>query len=214
MPKLSCRPKLSSRLNQSIHHDSNVQTGLHAVAFQKPPTALPVKTGPGKDAGRLVESRGLWEESGRWKEATAAHSGGNAGTARLTVSSLLLRAEECDQQAQKDRQGGKAPNRRPADPMERRPAASSLNYDSVTDQMRCCSAGHVHDIQRSFPKPRAPHSVSITQKRIYIDLKRPSMSTLSEEAIAFSAKCGSCALQPDHHGHIHTPSVSPERARK
>lgn len=118
MHKLSCRPKPSSKFNQSIHRESNVHTGIcahvhvagnsagcHAVAFYKTHTALPVETVPGKGAVRLVESRGLWEESGRWNKATAAHRGGNAGAARLTVSSLLLRAEECDQRAQRERQG-------------------------------------------------------------------------------------------------------------
>lgn len=71
-----------------------------------PHTALPVKTVPGKDAVRLAESsRGLWEKSGRWNEESAAHRGGNAGAARLTVSSLLPRAKECDRRAQGERRG-------------------------------------------------------------------------------------------------------------
>lgn len=84
---------------------AGTNAGFYAVSLCKTLTALPVKIVPGKDVMTLVESRGLWEESSRWNEETAAHRGGNAGAARLTVSSLLPRAKECDRRAQRERQG-------------------------------------------------------------------------------------------------------------
>lgn len=102
----------------------------------------------------------------------------------------------------------------PADPMERRPAASSLNQDSLIGCIVAALATCTALRSGSFPKPKTPPSMSITQKRIYIDLKRPSMSIPSEEAIAFTAKCGSSALQPDDHGHINNTSATAERALK
>lgn len=67
-----------------------------------------------------------------------------------------------------------------------------------------CNA--LHSVQLS----KAKHFILCPQHQrgIYIDIKRPSMSSPSEEAIPFTAKGSSCALQPEDHCHINNTSIT------